>query len=134
RWCSSGCVLAGCVILICPMLACGQLTTRSDRKESSSSASVRVALVVEESSATTAADLLTAELSTKDRIQLLERTEIDRIYREQGLSAANKDYLKLGQILGADGLLLLSRLREGTNQFLAARLVAVKTGVVIGAV
>jgi hypothetical protein len=48
------------------------------------------------------------------------------------LSAANKDNLKLAQILGADGLLLLDAAKEGTNQFLTARLVAVKPGVVVG--
>ena len=40
----------------------------------------------------------------------------------------------MGQVLGADGLLLLSGLAEGTNHFLQARLVAVKPGVVIGLV
>ena len=44
---------------------------------------------------------------------------------EEGLSAANTDYLKLGQILGADGLLLLdvNKTPQATN--LTTRLVAV---------
>jgi hypothetical protein len=94
--------------------------------------SLRLAIVAQEPSAIAAADLLTVELSQKEQITLLERTEIDRVFREQGLSAANKDYLKLGQLLGADGLLLLESVKEGTNQFLSLRLVAVKPGVVIG--
>src|SRR5258707_15847908 len=93
---------------------------------------VRLAIIVEEPSATIAGDLLTERLSTPEWGQLLERAEIDRVYREQGLSATNAGYLKLGQVLGADGLLLLSALSEGTNQFLQARLVAVGPGVVIG--
>jgi hypothetical protein len=96
--------------------------------------SVRLAIISEEPSATSVADVLTAELSPNPGLQLLERNEIDKAYREQALSAGNKDYLKLGQILGADGLLLFSALAEGPNHFLQARLVAVKPGVVIGSV
>ena len=100
----------------------------------SNSAPVRLALMSDGAAATTAADLLTAELSKKQHVQLLERAQIEKVYREQGLSAANRDYLKLGQILGADGLLLLETAKEGTNQFLRVRLVAVKPGVIIEAV
>ena len=79
-------------------------------------------------------DLLTVQFSKNRSLQLLERAEIQRIHREQSLSVANRDYLKLGQLLGADGLLLLSPLKENTNQFLQARLIAVKPGVVIASV
>lgn len=94
----------------------------------------RLALIAEDPALRSAADLLTAQLTQDGHLALLERAEIERVYREQSLSAANKDYLKLGQILGADGLLLLQITRETTNQFLSARLVAVKPGVVIGGV
>lgn len=60
---------------------------------------LRLAIVPEEPSVAPAADLLTVELSQKDRLQLLERVELDKAYREQALSAANKDYLKLGGFL-----------------------------------
>ena len=96
-----------------------------------SNAPVRLALIAETGEASTAADVLTAQLSGNPKVQLLERNEIEKVYREQELSAANKDYLKLGQILGADGLLLLETAKEGTNQFLQARLVTVKPGVVL---
>jgi hypothetical protein len=86
-----------------------------------------------QAAANLAPDLLTAELSKRDGLQLLERTEIERLYREQALSRGNQDFLKLGQLLGADGLLLLQPISEGTNQFLAVRLVAVKPGVVLKA-
>jgi len=97
-----------------------------------SNAPVRLALIAETDEAASASDVLTAQLSGNPLIHLLERNEIEKIYREQGVSAANKDYLKLGQILGADGLLLLETSKEGTNQLLKTRLVAVKPGVVIG--
>ena len=104
---------------------------------------VRLALVCQSDQASPAADILTAELSGNPKIHLLVRYEIQRVYREQGLSAANKDYLKLGQILGADGLLLIETAKEGTNPSanfgplanrplnLNVRLLAVKPGVVL---
>lgn len=91
----------------------------------------RLAIISESPGASAAADVLTAELSSHKNLQLLERNEIERVYHEQGMLAGNKDYLKLGQILGADGLLLLETAKEGTNQFLNIRLVAVTPGVVL---
>ncbi|HEX5397779.1 MAG TPA: hypothetical protein VFY06_01880 [Verrucomicrobiae bacterium] len=96
-----------------------------------SNAPVRLAIVPETGEVGTAADMLTAEFSKNNNVQLLERAEIERVYREQGLSAANRDDLKLGRLLGADGLLLMGTSSEGTNQFLNVRLVAVKPGVVL---
>jgi hypothetical protein len=95
---------------------------------------VRIALVANDPVAMTAADLLTVELSKRESLQLLERAEIQRVFREQGWSAANRDYLKLGQVLSADGLLVLETAQEGTNQVLSARLVAARPGVVIAGV
>ena len=74
---------------------------------------VRLAIVPESSAAASAGDLLTMELSSKPHLQLLERAEIEKVYREQGLAAENNNYLKLGQILGADGLLLWMSPRKG---------------------
>lgn len=99
--------------------------------QAQSNARARLAIVPETSEAGTAVDVLTAEFSKNDNVQLLERAEIERVYREQGLSAANRDDLKLGRLLGADGLLLVGTSSEGTNQFLNVRLVAVKPGVVL---
>ena len=92
---------------------------------------VRLAILPETAEAVAAADVLTADFTKIDKVQLLERAEIEKVYREQGLSAENKDYLKLGQVLGADGLLLLDTSKEGTNQLLDVRLVAVTPGVVL---
>jgi len=90
----------------------------------------KLALVVSDPEAATAADLLTAELSKTHGIQVLERGEISRILLEKHLIGPQKDNT-LGQILGADGLLILERRKNGTNQTLDIRLVAVKPGVVL---
>jgi hypothetical protein len=94
-------------------------------------APVRLAIVSETPEAAMAADLLTVELSKGGGIQLLERNEIEKAWREQGMSAANRDDLKLGRVLGADGLLLLDVLRTPQSTNLIGRLVAVKPGVVV---
>ena len=93
----------------------------------------RLALISESTNTAVAADVLTAELSARPNVRLLERNEVDKAYREQALSAGSRDFLKMGQMLGADGLLLLGTIGEGTNQFLTARLIAVKPGVVLSA-
>src|ERR1700744_2700837 len=92
---------------------------------------VRLAVVAESDDNSSALDVLTAELSHQPNLQVLERDEINKVYQEQGLSAANKDYLKLSQILGADGLLLLSIVKNGPNQSLDIRLIAAKPGVAL---
>ena len=94
-------------------------------------APVKLALLAETDEASPAVDILTATLSGNGKVQLLERDEIEKVYHEQGISVANRDDLKLGRILGADGLLLLETVKEDTNQFLNVRLVAVKPGVVL---
>lgn len=92
---------------------------------------IRLAIVSKSTEVERAADLLTAEFSKAGKVQLLERTEIARVYREQSLAADNGNLLKLGQVLGADGLLFLGVETVGTNQFLAIDLVAVKPGVIL---
>ena len=101
------------------------------RLPAQTTAPIRLALVAETSDATVAADFLTTELSAHGSLQMLERNEIAKVYREQTLSAGNKDYVKLGKVLGADGLLLLETVTEGSSKFLNVRLVAVKPGVVL---
>lgn len=97
----------------------------------SNPAPVRLAIVSESTDTVAAADLLTVEFSKNDRVQLLERTEIEKVIREQQLSLNNLDCLKLGHLLGADGLLALQSVAEGTNVFLNAQLVAVRQGVIL---
>jgi curli biogenesis system outer membrane secretion channel CsgG len=94
-------------------------------------APVRLAVVSETSEAMTVADVLTAQLTGNSKIQLLERDQIEKVYREQGMSEANRDDVKVGRILGADGLLLLNVVRTPQTTNLTARLIAVKPGVVL---
>src|SRR5208282_4509973 len=64
-----------------------------------------------------------------DQIELVERAQLEKVFQEQSLSAGSRDYLKLGQILGADGLLVLRLSTETEPPLLNARLIAVKPGV-----
>lgn len=104
----------------------------------------KLAIIAESSGAEDVASLLTAELSSNSNLHLLERDEIDRIAHEQGLSLVNQNYLKLGQLLGADGLLLIDGkygeqiqvpFGKSSPQILdlTSRLIAVKPGVVLSA-
>ena len=78
------------------------------------------------------ADLLTVELSKSKEIALLERQSILKIADEHSLHAGKAgDDIKLGQLLGADGLLILSSVEVDGRKLLSARLVAVHLGVVI---
>jgi hypothetical protein len=102
---------------------------------------VKLALVAESPEASAVVDILTAQLSANDKVHLLERDQIDKVYREQGTSAENRDDLKLGRLLGADGLLILDVkvLMETNPMFgerpvetnVTARLIAVKPGVIV---
>lgn len=92
---------------------------------------VRLAIVSETASTREVADVLTAAFSRNDTVQLLDRAEIEQVIQEQQISLNNQDRLKLGQFLGADGLLALQFLTEGTNQFLSVQLVAVRPGVLL---
>lgn len=98
------------------------------------SAQPHLAIVAEDSPSESAAEVLTAQFSKNGQVILLERDQIQKVYHEQALSVGNTDYMKLGQILGADGLLLLSVSQDGANQWLKTRLVAVKPGVVLAEV
>lgn len=93
----------------------------------------RLALVPVGDSLRPVADLLTASFSALPDVTLLERAEIERVVREQSLAATlGRDPLKLGQLLGADGVLLLETNAVGEVTMAEARLVAVGPGVVLG--
>ena len=97
-------------------------------------APVRLALVSEGPEAAPALDLLTVSLTKQGAVALLERAEVDRVYREQALAAGAGDYVKVGEILGADGLLVLSPGNEAQAEGLSLRLVAVRPGVIVSSV
>ncbi|NBV24535.1 MAG: hypothetical protein EBS05_21775, partial [Proteobacteria bacterium] len=77
------------------------------------------------------ADLLAVELSRRPGIALLERAEADRIYREQAASTMSRDLLNLGQVLGAQGVLLVETNAAERKASISLRLVAVQPGVTL---
>ena len=97
------------------------------------SAPLKLAIIAEDAEASQAADALAVEFSKDDGVQLLERQAVANLYREQALSAAGRNYLKLGQVLGADGLLVIEPVRDGNMAALNLQLVAVKPGVLLRA-
>jgi hypothetical protein len=94
-------------------------------------APVRLAVLAEDAAAAVAADLILASFADHQEIHLLERTEIDKAWRELALSASGKDSLKLGRMLGADGLLALTVSQSPAATNLCLRLMAVKPGVLL---
>ncbi|MCE9551843.1 MAG: SUMF1/EgtB/PvdO family nonheme iron enzyme [Planctomycetes bacterium] len=90
-------------------------------------------------------DLLTAQLSRGDDLQLVERAEIDKVFKEQELSVAGlvrpQARLQLGKALGAEALVLVASPKlenagdRGVNEqaspapFTRIRLVDVGSGV-----
>lgn len=83
---------------------------------------VRLAVVAADGSQETVAlvDLLTVCLPS-DQLELVERSDFDRVLREQGLSAAGLAYgganrVSVGQALRAEGFLFIGRLQSG-NRF-----------------
>ncbi len=112
-------------MLIVTLFAVGGMSAQTN------DAPPRLAIISEAKTTGALADLLAVELSRQPELRLLERAQIEKVYREQTLAGGNRDYLKLGQLLGADGLLLLETGREGTNEWLRIQLVAVKPGVLL---
>ena len=65
-------------------------------------------------------DILTVELSKIPAVTLLERDQINKLFNEQAFAATQqKDFIKLGRMLNAEGLMVLERrVAEGTNEVL----------------
>ena len=93
----------------------------------------RLAIVPLTESLRPLADLLLAELSAKPGVTLLERAEIDRVFREQSLDAANTSAVKLGALLNAQGLVLLETNAVAGGAVANVRFVAVGPGVLLSA-
>ena len=92
----------------------------------------RIAIIAEDETVRKEADLLTVELSQKSGLELLERTQIEKVFQEQAISATQKaGALQLGRLLGADGLIIIETQPGDRRSDLSLRLVAVKPGVVL---
>jgi len=95
---------------------------------------VQIGVIAVEEQARGPADLLTAGLSTRTNIILVERNELDKAMRERGLVRGQRANLTdLGKQLHADGLVLLETAGTSGATKLAVRLVAVNSGVVLDA-
>jgi hypothetical protein len=92
---------------------------------------IRLAILADTESVAAAADLLTERLSHHPELQLVERNEVQRIYREQAISTIGTDSLKLGRLLGADGLCVLNTATNGKTILLHSHLIAIKSGVIL---
>lgn len=103
----------------------GMAAKKTDRK---STDPTRLAIIPLQPALKLEADLLLAGLAGVKQFELVERSEIERVLGEQSLSAVTQGgYVKLGQLLRADGLLLL----ETNENAVETRLVAVESGVVL---
>ena len=98
-----------------------------------SAGSPRIAVIGDEATAV-AADLAFDALSKSDRWELVERQRLDAVLKEQKLAASGwtaAAALKLGQLVKADGVLLLVGQAAKDKQTMAVRLVAVNPGVIL---
>ena len=94
-------------------------------------AAPRVAILSDADNAVLA-DQLTAALSSEKEVELVERSEIDKIISERKFSGNGlEDNLTIGKLLRADGLLVLEGARVEEKSLLKARLVATAPGIVI---
>ena len=93
----------------------------------------RLAVVAAGPEVALAGDVLTAGLAGVEGLELVEREEAQRVWREQELKAGQGggSAAGLGRLLGADGLLVLERRVVGGNETLVVRLMAVGPGVVV---
>jgi len=81
-------------------------------------------------------DLLTVKLSEDPNIQILERSDWDYLLRERTISASKigQSSVKIGRLLGADALIILTEKIVGKKKVLFTKLVAVKSGVVLDSI
>ena len=81
--------------------------------------------------------LFEVELSKIENIKLLERSEIDKILTEQKLqltfeSSENKSRMHIGNILGADVLIVIENALNTKTQSIRLRIVETRTGIILG--
>lgn len=114
---------------------CGKRQSGVAETEAGPGANCRVA-IVSTPSARAASDVLTPTLSKQAGVVLLERDQIGAAFKELSLAASgitDRDGLRLGELLKADVVILLSVEETGPNEgLLNAKAVAVKNGVILG--
>src|SRR5690349_3726923 len=106
-------ILATMRSLFCKSFAAAILLLLTSLLVDVGAAPVRMAIIPAEDALLPTCDLLTAELSKAGQFALLERAQIDKVVREQGISASgSENIIKLGHVLGADGLLVLETTKQ----------------------
>jgi hypothetical protein len=79
-------------------------------------------------------DMLTEKFSKQPHCTLLERNDIDYIIKEHKLTALAivKNGIRIGQLIGADGVIIVSTVKVNDKNYIYLRLASVKSGVIIG--
>lgn len=99
---------------------------------SSSSHVPRLAILALDQQNTSLADLLLSSFSGRKDVEMVERQELDKILKEQAIKAVSaSDLNRLGQLLRADGFLLLGNSTVSGRPTLLVRLLATAPGVTV---
>lgn len=79
-------------------------------------------------------DLLTEKFSRNQNIHVLDRVDIDYIIKEHAIAASEiaKKGIRIGELVGADGMIIFSDVEVQGKKYAYLRLVGVKTGLVFG--
>jgi len=98
---------------------------------------VRIAILGDLDKERAEVDSLTSSLSKEPGVELVERSEIDKILKEQALSLSSSSdegqALKIGSILGANGMIVVKSFEWEGKRVLGARLVATSSGAILDA-
>ncbi|MFZ2654996.1 MAG: FN3 associated domain-containing protein [Victivallales bacterium] len=101
------------------------------------SAEIRIAILGDLEKNRAEIDSLTALLSKEPGVNLVERSEIDRILREQAIALggllANERAIKTGGLLGAQGVIIVKSFDWEGRRVLSARLVSTSSGLILDA-
>lgn len=118
---------------VCAAVVLGGWDTVGATPADTPPAPARLAVLAADGAAETAtlADLLTVRLTETPGVETVERAELDRVLREQALTAAGladgvRGRIAVGRLLRADGFLFVAR--TATRRQFAARLVEARRG------
>lgn len=99
------------------------------------SAQTRIAILGDLDKNLAEIDLLTEKLSKESGVIMVERSDIEKVLREQEIAAfgasSSADPIKTGQLLGAQGVIIVKAFEFEGKSMLSARLVAVESGAII---
>ncbi len=95
---------------------------------------VKIAIIGKPGEYKTEIDLLTEKLSRNENIHMLERVDIDYIIKEHAIAASDiaRSGIRIGELVGADGVIIFSDVEVKGKKYAYLRLVGVKSGLVLG--